>query len=333
MVHNLNFNNGKASFFSVREKAWHGLGTIVQEAPTSSEAIKLAGLDYDVVKQPIYTADGIQVPNNFALVRQDNKQPFGNIVGNDYTVVQNRDCFNWFDSIVGDKLAIYETAGALGKGDRIFITAKMPAFINVCDDLIDQYLFLINSHGRDMLTAAFTPVRVVCENTVNAALADCSNRVKIMHRADVHDQMKEAVKVMGMVNTMQEKLTEVFTKMARKPIVDQELKDIILMSFANAKQLEIISREGREKTAGESASIKKLEQVIGDAYRYALESDTQQTRAAKGTLFGAYNAVTGYFQNVKEVKDGAVESHLNSIFEGSAMQVTQKAFDLCLAKI
>jgi hypothetical protein len=159
MAHNINFNeeSGKHSFFSVKEKAWHGLGQIVDQYPTSAEALKFAGLDYTVQKRKLFAYDNenqngnpdtdiiipeIEVPNFYATIRTDNETVLG-VVGKDYEVVQNVDAFSFFDSIVDGDGIQYETAGALGKGERIFITAKLPKYIKVGkDDLIEQYLFL-----------------------------------------------------------------------------------------------------------------------------------------------------------------------------------------------
>jgi len=181
MGHNLNFNNGRYSFFSVKEKAWHGLGQIVEDYPTSAEAIRNAGLDYSVEKSPLFTkgsgivqiADGIviqdteiEVPNYFANIRTDNNTVLG-VVGKDYHIVQNKDAFTFFDSIVGGGSGIlYQTAGALGQGERIFITAKLPNYIRIgnSDDVIEKYIFLTTSHdGSGSITAAFTPIRIVCQ--------------------------------------------------------------------------------------------------------------------------------------------------------------------------
>jgi len=133
MAHHLNYNEetGKQSFFSVKEKAWHGLGQIVEQYPNSAEAIQYAGLDYEVEKRPLFTnslnndlADidtgitipKIVVPSYFATVRNDNNAVLG-VAGKDYEVVQNVDAFTFFDAIVGGGDGIqYETAGALGKG-------------------------------------------------------------------------------------------------------------------------------------------------------------------------------------------------------------------------
>ena len=133
MAHNLNFNErtGRYSFFSVQEKAWHGLGQIVTDYHKSSEAIKHAGLDYEVIKRPLLTKvsnsientnateirdNELEVPNYFATIRNDNNTVLG-VVGKDYHIVQNREAFSFFDSIVGGTDGImYETAGALGNG-------------------------------------------------------------------------------------------------------------------------------------------------------------------------------------------------------------------------
>ncbi len=131
MAHNINYNKqtSKNSFFSVKEKAWHGLGQIISEHPTSSEAIVHAGLNYQVEKRHLFTYDTlnqnsntgltvpkIEVPNYYATVRTDTNQVLG-VVGKEYEVVQNINAFAFFDAIVGGKEGIlYETAGALGKG-------------------------------------------------------------------------------------------------------------------------------------------------------------------------------------------------------------------------
>lgn len=330
MAHNLNFNNGKASFFSVKEKAWHGLGTIVQDVPNSEEAIKLAGLDYEVALEPVIMANSKTViPNTFATYRKDNGVPFGT-VGSQYTILQNKDAFGFFDNIVGKGEAIFQTAGALGKGETIFITAKLPEYIQVGKaDLIEQYLFLTTSHdGSGTTTAAFTPIRIVCNNTLTAALKANSMRVKIRHTANQADKLREAAKLMGIVNKLKTELEEVYNAMARKPIVDQQLKDLIVATFAKPAQLSAITK-GDEKSV---KSLVRFESLISDVYAYAQISDTQQMSSTRGTVFGAYNAITGYLQNVKSWP--SEESKLiNHTIKGSALAQSQTAFDLCVAML
>ncbi len=215
MAHNIHLDEqtGKHSFFSVKEKAWHGFGQIVQDYPSSAEALKFAGLDYEVIKEDIYTtsfnSDGQamdftkRIKTHFATIRKDTGDVLG-VVGKDYQIVQNVDAFTFFDSIVGGDGIQYETAGALGNGERIFITAKLPNYIKVGrEDLIEQYLFLTTSHdGYGSITAAFTPVRIVCNNTLNAALRNHSNSIKIRHTANAKDRLEQAHKVMGISNQL-----------------------------------------------------------------------------------------------------------------------------------
>jgi phage/plasmid-like protein (TIGR03299 family) len=233
MAHNLNYNEqtGQHSFFSVKEKAWHGLGKIVQDYLTSAEAIQHAGLDYTVEKRALFTYDTenqngdpeadiiipeVQVPNYFATVRTDSDTVLG-VVGKDYQVVQNRDAFSFFHSIVGGDGIQYETAGALGNGERIFITAKLPDYIEVGNkDLIEQYLFLTTSHdGFGSITAAFTPIRIVCNNTLNAALQSKSNTVKVRHTEWAKERLEQAHLLMGISNRLSTELEAIFNRWAK----------------------------------------------------------------------------------------------------------------------
>ena len=326
MAHNINFNNGKHSFFTVKQKAWHGLGQVVEDCPTSEQAIKLAGLDYSVEKRPIFLQGGVEIPNRFATVRTDNDTPFG-IVGNRYEVLQNTEAFEFFDAIVGKGEAIYETAGALGDGEIIFITAKLPDYIRVGkDDLIEQYIFLTNNHtGWGAVQAAFTPVRIVCNNTLNAALKQSTGKISLKHSKNVAQNLREAHKLMGIANKLSEQLSEVFNAMAKKPMVDQKLKDLIVATFATPNAKERLAKSEEVST--------KFQTIIGDVYAYAMSSDTQQLDTTRGTVFGAYNAVTGYLQNVRSEGVEDRGAYLKSLLGGTDFQYTQRAFDLCLQEI
>ncbi len=341
MAHNLNYNENtsKHSFFSTKEKAWHNLGQIIDHYPTSSQAIQHAGLDYIVEKRPLFTFDtpnhladletdiiipGISVPNYFATVRADTEQVLG-VVGNDYEVVQNRDAFSFFDAIVGGGDGIlYETAGALGNGERIFITAKLPGYIRVGkDDLIEKYLFLTTSHdGFGSITAAFTPTRIVCNNTLHAALHNMTNCVKIRHTQSAQDRLKQAHTVMGISNVMTQQLNEVFNRWAQVRITDKEVLKLVQHAMAPSKE---VLKKVIDENIDEYSSY--FLNVVDKVCNYAFTNDTQQMETTKGTLFGAYNAITGYFQNVKSYKNE--EMKLKSILFGSGFNRTQTAFNLC----
>lgn len=343
MAHNLNFNNrtGKYSFFTVKEKAWHNLGQLVQEHPTSEEAIKFAGLDYDVEKSPLFTKGSgilendnsiemidseLEVPNYFANIRTDNNTVLG-VVGKDYHIVQNREAFSFFDSIVGGGNGIlYETAGALGNGEKIFITAKLPDYIRVGNgnDITEKYIFLTTSHdGSGSITAAFTPIRIVCQNTLNASLKNMSNVIRIRHTAGAKQRLEDAHKVMGLANKLSNELENTFNHWSKIRVGDAEMKKLIQLALCPNKETLNHLQKGN---FDELSTVFK--NTVDDAFAYAMMSDTQQMETTKGTLFGAYNAVTGFYQNVKTYKDD--EAKLQSIVMGGTAQIkSQKAFELC----
>ena len=341
MAHLINFNEntGKHSFFSTKEKAWHNLGQVVDRYPTSAEAIHFAGLDYIVEKRPLFTFDtqnhlgdpdtnliipDISVTNYFATVRADTDQVLG-VVGNDYQVVQNRDAFSFFVAIVGGGDGIlYETAGALGNGERIFITAKLPGYIRVGnDDMIEKYLFLTTSHdGFGSINAAFTPVRIVCNNTLHAALNNMTGCVKIRHTENAKERLLQAHKIMGLTNTISGELEGIFNRWAGVRITDQQLFKLVQQAMAPSKEVlqKVLDNENIDEYS--SRFLNTVERVC----EYGFTNETQQLPTTKGTLFGAYNAITGYFQNVRNYKND--EAKLKSILFGNGLNKTQQAFNL-----
>ncbi|QHS55928.1 DUF945 domain-containing protein [Mucilaginibacter sp. 14171R-50] len=329
MAHNINFNEqtGQHSFFSVKQKAWHGLGQIVEDYPTSKEALAFAGLDFNVVKMPNIhrLQDGTETisKSSFFTYRTDNGAILGDKVGTDYNIVQNADAFGFFDAIVGGDGMQYETAGALGNGEKIFITAKLPGYIKVGhDDYIEKYLFLTTSHdGSGSITAAFTPIRIVCQNTLSAALRNSSNTIKIRHTANAEDRLKEAHKVMGISDKMADELDGIFNQWTKVRITDKDVMKLIQQAMAPSREVLKSLKTGEELST-------VFKNICDNAFMYAMASPTQQTETTKGTLFGAFNAITGYFQNVKEYKDD--EAKVKSIIGGTGQLRTQAAFDLCL---
>ncbi len=152
------------SMFSVREKPWHGLGTIVMEAPASAEALKLAGLDWNVVQEPVYTGYNELVKGYKANVRGTD------VVSDRYKVVQNVDAFSFTDELLG-KGVRYETAGSLRDGRKVWLLARLPREYIIAGERISPYLVFSNTHdGSGSIKVAITPVRVACNNTLNLAL-------------------------------------------------------------------------------------------------------------------------------------------------------------------
>lgn len=331
MAHNLFFNEqtGRHSFFSVQEKPWHGLGLIVQDYPNSNEALQFAGLDYEVCKRPNthQLDDGSQMisTTSFFTYRPDTGAVLGDRLGKEYEVVQNTDAFRFFDAIVGGDGIQYETAGALGKGEKIFITAKLPGYIKVgSDDLIEKYLFLTTSHdGSGSIMAAFTPVRIVCNNTLQAALRHCSHSVRIRHTANAVERLEQAHQVMGIANQLSVQLEDIFNSWSTVRITDKEVQQLIQLAMVPNKEVLQHLQQGE---ADELSTCFK--NICEDVYAYHMSSPSQQLETTKGTVFGAYNAITGYFQNVRTYKDS--EAKLKSILYGGAAQLrAQKTFQLC----
>ena len=220
MAHMLNFNKrtGTWSFASNSEKAWHGLGQVVNGAMTAEEAIKNANLDYEVDKTNVYFNCGTdcmsEIDGYFATYRKDTNDYLG-MVKSRYEIVQNRDAFGFFDAIIDSGEAIFETAGALGNGERIFLVAKLPDDFEIAGEKIEKYIMLTNSHdGSSSVIAGMTNIRVVCNNTLQAALKGLENKVSIDHVSGAKNKLKEAHRVMGIASKYSGDDKDIFNQMA-----------------------------------------------------------------------------------------------------------------------
>ena len=179
------------TMFYVREVPWHGLGTKVMEAPTSKAALTLAGLDWKVIQRPIVTKDGIPIPGFKANLRETDKKVLG-VVTDRYKVVQNPDAFSFTDRLLGEGVT-YETAGSLQEGRRTWLLARLPQRYIISGDEITPYLVFMNSHdGTGSIKVAMTPIRVVCQNTLNLALDNAKRYWATNHTGDIHGKMEDA---------------------------------------------------------------------------------------------------------------------------------------------
>ncbi len=324
MAHEINYNETKGtnSFASHSEVAWHGLGQIVENAMTSAEAIELANLDYEVIKTTLHPLvdgmpnNGEAIPDKFATIRTDNNAFLG-IVGNRYEIIQNKEAFGFFDAIIDSGEAIFETAGALGNGERIFVTAKLPEDMLVNGEPCSKYIVLTNSHnGSSSIIAGFTSVRVVCSNTLAAALNGLSNKVSIQHRLGAKDRLAEAYKVMGIASMYMTEVSEIFNKMAKTPIQDEQLKGYIT---------EVMKFEHKGQTEEEKERISKiLSNQVDSIYNFALSHPTQTTDAARGTVWGAYNSISGYYNYIAKFRTD--EDKFKSQLFGNANTKIGKGF-------
>ena len=192
------------SMFSVREVPWHGLGTIIQEAPNSEAALKLAGLDWSVKQVPVLY-EGQETGHQFNVRESDNRVL--GVVGGRYKPVQNAEAFAFTDELVGGDVR-YETAGSLADGKRVWMLAKMPD-TRVLDDVVEPYLCLTNGHdGFSSLKVCMTPVRVVCQNTLNMALKGAKRTWTVRHSGNINAKMEEAQQTLGLAQDYMKKFEE-----------------------------------------------------------------------------------------------------------------------------
>lgn len=177
------------TMFSVRETPWHGLGKIIKEAPSSKEAIIEAGLNWCVTSEDIYVNNEI-VPGYKANVRDIDNKILG-VVTDKYKIVQNEEAFAFTDALLGEG-CVYETAGSLASGKRVWMLAKLEG-TKLQGEEFEPYLVFTNSHdGSSSIRVAITPVRVVCQNTLNMALKGAKRQWSACHIGNVQDKLEEA---------------------------------------------------------------------------------------------------------------------------------------------
>ena len=208
----------------VRETPWHGLGTKVDESPTSADALRLAQLDWTVDQHPVF-ADGNEVAGYKANVRSSDGRCLG-IVSNRYKVVQNVDAFSFTDSLIGGDVR-YETAGSLNGGRKIWLLARLPE-AEICGDKTDPYMVFSNTHdGTGAVRVCMTPVRVVCNNTLNLALGSAQRAWSVRHVGDISTKLNEARHCLDMANQYMGELSIEADRLANKTVTDERLKQIL----------------------------------------------------------------------------------------------------------
>jgi len=186
--------------FSVRETPWHRLGAVLETHPASlGEALTLAGLDWTVTQRPICLSGSPDEPlaGHVANLRSDTGALLG-IVSSDYTVVDNHEAFAFLANLIGSELR-FETAGSLWGGRQVFVCAELPEHIEVGGDQVRRFVLVTTAHtGTGAVRATVTPIRVVCNNTLRAALDRARSVYRVAHLGDPTGQLHEARRVLGM---------------------------------------------------------------------------------------------------------------------------------------
>jgi len=241
MSHGITNND---QMLSVRRVPWHGLGVVLDEYPTSiDEALGAAGLgwkvthgDVLVVGTPEWTDDfDVKHPAELILargfkanLREDTGEVLG-IVSDEYEVVNNRDAFRFLDALIASEL-YFETAGSLWGGRRVWVLARLPEYVELGGDPSATYIYVANSHDGSMaVTAAVTPIRIVCANTLGAALrqaqqgASAQRTFRFRHTGNLQAKFAEARQVLGMTINYEKQFKKLADRLALAPISDRDL--------------------------------------------------------------------------------------------------------------
>lgn len=214
------------SMFYVRETPWHGLGTKVLDAPASKDALALAGLDWRVLQEPIYTSAEEVIDGYKANVRDSDRRVLG-VVTDRYKVIQNDEAFAFTDGLLGEGVK-YETAGSLQGGRRVWLLAHMPHEYIISGERISPYLLFSNTHdGSGAIKVALTPIRVVCQNTLNLALSGAKRSWSMIHTGDIREKMQEAKDTLFLAEHYMDELGKEFETLRMKKLTDKQVLEYI----------------------------------------------------------------------------------------------------------
>lgn len=249
---------------------WHGLGTRIETAPTSEDAIVAAGLDWNVIQEPVYTSEGVLIPGYKANIRDTDRKVLG-MVTNKYKIVQNKDAFSFTDSLLGEGVR-YETAGSLASGKRVWMLARLEDR-QITDEKISPYLVFTNNHdGTGAVKVAITPVRVVCQNTLNLALQTAERSWSAAHMGNIEDKLNEAKKTLLNAESYLECLEEEFGELKMQKLTDdqvvQYIKELIPMDEKASDRIKSNTKEMWVDIMDRYLYTPNLQPLEKSAYRF-----------------------------------------------------------------
>ena len=300
------------SMMYVGKTPWHGIGVALENPPTAEEAIKAAGLNWRVVKQPIFTPH--RGPKNLeeiegfhAVVRKDKRRVLG-VVGKTWQPLQNREAFRFFDPFIEAKAAQFHTAGSLKDGQQVWILAKLKAdpMTVVKGDEVEKYLLLSNSHdGKAAVNVRFTPVRVVCWNTLSMAESDdASPFLRIRHAGNLKQTMAKVQQVVDVTNRTFAATLEQYRFLAKRQVsnIHRFVLDVLQVP------------DDAEKPPRALPSILEL-------FEGGRGQDNPKVR---GTWWAGYNAITEWVDHERG-RDG---TRLAAAWYGEGRRIKQRALSV-----
>ena len=318
MAHEIKANDGLVLF---KNAAWHGIGTVVEQAPTPMEAMKIANLDWTVNKNEIFTKVNdtlLPVADNFALTRSDDNSVLS-VVGNKYTIIQNKELFDLAGSI--STSVTVESAGSLFGGQKVFCLLRGDS-IEFKNDCLDTYLAILNSHnGMLPLSAMPTSVRVVCNNTLNMALrSDSSKMFRIRHTATADQRIAEMKKALQKFKETGNRFVETVEELRAAEIKGRE----DLYKFFSAAVLKVTGKNELDNKQKD-----EFKPVI-EQWEQTFEIE-QMTLGEHANLWLAGNAVTSWLQKKEPERkmDGWEERRFESNFFGKNDSLSAEIMELC----
>ena len=294
MAHDIETQNGKASFASFREPAWHNLGTVFTEEKTTAEMLQAASLDkWNVRLEDMPIPSHLTSDKDYQYVVRTN--PTDNsqtdvlgVVGERYVPLQNEDLFDFGDLML-DGGGRWETAGSIKGGRQVFGSLALERETvldpNGVADKVKTYLLINTSHdGSIAIQASITPVRVVCANTLNLALGNIGRKknkgikqsFKIRHTQTANGKVQIARETLGLANAYMDEFDIMAKAMIEKEVSAKDFNDIILAAYAKPEK-------------DSKGSMKKWENkvdVINDIYTGEFNG------MISGNAWGAFNALT-----------------------------------------
>lgn len=318
MAHNIMKND---NMFSVRETPWHGLGEVIQEAPSISEGIRLANLDWEVSLAPLQTVGDQRAVKHKAVVRSDTNDILA-VVGPDWTPLQNIDAFNFFDKFLDSGAATLETAGSLKNGEIVWVLAKIAnQTVEIAkNDPIERYMLLSNGHnGLLAVKVGFTTTRVVCNNTLNIAHnSQASKLIRIKHSSRVKENVDNVKMIMDVANQEFVANVEQMRRLVNKDINQKDVEKYVKLTFFQHKDLSSDKVQGNYRKM-----LTTFERLIWTGAGHDIKN-------VKGTAWGLYNAATEY---ITHELGRTPESRLNSLWFGSNAKLNDTAFQNIMALV
>lgn len=322
MAHEIANVNGQASMMYTGETPWHGLGTRLDNPATAHEAIVAAGLDYEVELTRLATVDGVPVPQRVAAVRADTQDVLG-VVSPSYVPVQNSEAFGFLDAVAAEGGISYHTAGALRRGERIWLLGKLPGEIRVrgSEDITEKFLLLSNSHdGSSSLRVFFSPIRVVCANTL--AVAERGGKgegIAIRHRGNLAYKVRAAQETLGLAMRFYDDL--------------EGQIDLLANHYPSAAQLEAYFRSlYPDPEEGSPSRAKSARETLFALFERGMGNDIPQIRHS---TWAALNGVTEFVDHRRSGRgrdvDDRASSRLESVWFGGGAALKARAFDLAMA--